>query len=62
PAPAYRAETVVDIPFVRHGGEPLLLQLRHFVRLLNGQVDAAAERDSILPAHEIAALVEQGCG
>lgn len=61
PAPAYRAETVVDIPFVRHGGEPLLLQLRHFVRLLHGQVDAAAERDSILPAHEIAALVELGC-
>lgn len=59
-APAYRAETVVDIPFVRHGGEPLLLQLRHFVGLLNGAVDAAAERDSILPAHEVAARVEAG--
>ena len=59
-APAYRAETVVDIPFVRHGGEPLLLQLRHFVRLLDGQLDAAAERDSVLPAHEVAALVEEG--
>lgn len=59
-APAYRAETVVDIPFVRHGGEPLLLQLRHFVRLLNGEVDSDAERGSILPAHEVAASVEAG--
>ena len=58
--PSYRAETVVDIPFVRHGGEPLLLQLRHFVRLIDGAVDAASERDSILPAHEVAALVERG--
>ncbi|MBV8196165.1 MAG: Gfo/Idh/MocA family oxidoreductase [Candidatus Dormibacteraeota bacterium] len=57
-APSYRAETIVDIPFVRHGGEPLLLQLRHFIRLLEGQVDVNAERDSILPAHEVAALVE----
>jgi len=60
PAPAYRAETVIDIPFVRHGGEPLLLQLRHFVGLIDGRVDAACERDSILPAHEVAALVEDG--
>ena len=59
PARSYRAETVVDIPFVRHGGEPLLLQLRHFVALINGEVDAACERDSILPAHEVAALVEE---
>ena len=57
-APSYRAETVVDIPFVRHGGEPLLLQLRHFVRLIEGHEDAGGERDGILPAHEIAARVE----
>ena len=55
----YRAETVVDIPFVRHGGEPLALQLRHFARLVNGDVDVDAERASILPAHEVAAAVEQ---
>ncbi|MBV9099451.1 MAG: Gfo/Idh/MocA family oxidoreductase [Candidatus Dormibacteraeota bacterium] len=54
---SYRAETVVDIPFVRHGGEPLALQLRHFVRLLDGAVDADAERASILPPHRIAAAV-----
>jgi predicted dehydrogenase len=57
--PTYRAETVVDIPFVRHGGEPLALQLRHFLRLIAGAVDAEAERSSILPAHEVAALVEK---
>ena len=57
-APSYRAETIVDIPFVRHGGEPLLLQLRRFVQLLDGSVDADVERSTILPAHEIAALVE----
>ena len=62
PAPSYRAETLIDIPFVRHGGEPLLLQLRHFVRLLAGEVDADAERDTILAAHEIAAVVESGAG
>jgi len=56
--PSYRAETVVDIPFVRHGGEPLFLQLRHFLRLIDATVDVDAERDSILPPHEVAALVE----
>lgn len=59
-AMAYRAETMVDIPFVRHGGEPLALQLRHFVKLITGDVDAAGERESIRPAHEIAAAVEDG--
>jgi predicted dehydrogenase len=57
-SPSYRAETVVDIPFVRHGGEPLLLQLRHFLALIAGQVDIDAERDSILLPHEVAATVE----
>jgi predicted dehydrogenase len=55
---SYRAETVVDIPFVRHAGEPLALQLEHFLTLIDGRADAAAERDSILPAHEVAAAVE----
>ena len=58
PGQTYRAETVVDIPFVRHGGEPLTLQLRHFVDLLEGRADADAERQGILPPHEIAAAVE----
>ncbi len=55
---SYRAETMIDIPFVRHAGEPLALQLRHFVALLEGSADAVAERSSILPAHEVAATIE----
>lgn len=54
---AYRAETVVDIPFVRHGGEPLELQLGHYVRLINGHGDVEQERSSIMPAHELASEV-----
>jgi hypothetical protein len=54
----YSAETVVDIPFVRHRGEPLALQLIHFLALLNGTKDSAHERASILPAHEVACAIE----
>jgi predicted dehydrogenase len=57
-AAGYRAETVVDIPFVRHTGEPLALQFRHFLDLVDGRGDACQERNSILPAHEIAAAIE----
>lgn len=55
----YRAETVVDIPFVRHAGEPLALQFEHFLDLVEGRVDADLERRRLLPAHELAARVEQ---
>lgn len=51
---AYRAETVIDIPFVRHAGEPLALQFEHFIRLADGRADADAERASILPPHRLA--------
>ena len=56
----YRAETVVDIPFVRHSGEPLALQLDHFLQLIDGKADPDAERATLLAPHEIAALVEEG--
>jgi predicted dehydrogenase len=54
----YRAETVVDVPFVRHRGEPLALQLQHFLALLEDGAGIDAERDSILPPHLVAARVE----
>jgi predicted dehydrogenase len=57
-AAGYRAETVIDIPFVRHTGEPLALQFRHFLDLIEGRADVCQERNSILPAHEIAASIE----
>jgi predicted dehydrogenase len=56
---AYRAETIVDIPFVRHAGEPLALQLEHFLDLVEGKADPEDERRSLLPPHDIAAAVEQ---
>lgn len=56
----YRAETVVDIPFVRHRGEPLALQLDHFLDLVEGVADPDAERRGILGPHAIAFAVEGG--
>jgi hypothetical protein len=49
----------VDIPFVRHAGEPLALQFEHFLDLVEGRVDADAERQRILPTHELADQVER---
>jgi predicted dehydrogenase len=60
PSTTYRAETVVDIPFVRHAGEPLALQFEYFLDLIEGRVDPDLERQRLLPAHAIAAQVEQG--
>jgi predicted dehydrogenase len=57
PGLAYRSETTIDIPYVRHGGEPLELQFRHFLGLIGGQLDATVERDSLMPAHQLAAAV-----
>ncbi len=50
----YRAETVVDIPFIRHSGEPLALQFEHFLRLVHDDADFNFEVDSIIRPHEIA--------
>jgi predicted dehydrogenase len=60
--PTYRAETLVDIPFVRHEGEPLALQLGRFVELIRGEADAGAELDTLLQPHEVAAAVAAGSG
>ncbi len=49
----YRQQTIIDIPVVRHSGEPLHLQLLHFLALIEGRADAAAEIDSLLPAHVV---------
>ena len=35
----YRSSTEIDIPFVRHVGEPLALQFEHFLWLLSGRGD-----------------------
>ena len=49
----YRQQTVIEIPEIIHNVEPLVGQLTHFVALLRGEADAAAERSSILPSHRV---------
>lgn len=54
----YRAETVIDIPFIRHAGEPLALQLTYFLELIDGRADPVRELDTIPAPHAVAELVE----
>ena len=53
----YRAQTVVDIPFVRTAGEPLALQFAHFLDLVFGEADAQTELEGLLTPHRLAAGV-----
>ncbi len=54
----YRAETIIDIPFVRHPGEPLALQLDYFLDLVAEGHGFSDELDSILGSHRVAQQVE----
>lgn len=56
----YRASTEIDIPFVRHTGEPLALQFVHFLLLAAGLGDHQRERDRIRPPHAVMHSVEGG--
>jgi predicted dehydrogenase len=49
----YRQQTVIEIPALVQMGEPLGAQLNRFVDLIEGTVDAAEERRSIMPAHRV---------
>ena len=56
----YPAETVMDVPYVRHRGEPLAMQLAAFVDLVRSD-DATpidAERASIIAPRLVAATME----
>lgn len=55
---SYRAETVVEVPFVRHTNEPLAAQFEHFLSLINGDVDPQLEVQGLLPAHQWASQIE----
>jgi predicted dehydrogenase len=57
----YRAETIVDIPFVRHTSEPLARQFDHFLDLVAGQIDPDEEIENIIAPHRIAHMVELDC-
>ena len=54
----YRSSTEVELPFVRHYGEPLALQLGHFLDLIDGVADPAEERRQLRPAHVFAEQIE----
>ncbi|MUH51250.1 MAG: gfo/Idh/MocA family oxidoreductase [Actinobacteria bacterium] len=49
----YSQQTIIDIPVMRYLGEPLQLQLQHFVSLIHGTADAHAERAGILSPHVV---------
>jgi len=58
--PIYRAETVVEIPFVRHAGEPLAVQFDHFLDLVDGTGDAAVERATLRGPHQVVQTIKKG--
>ena len=49
----YSQQTIIDIPVVRHLGEPLQLQLHHFIDLIEGRGNPEEELSGLLPAHEV---------
>ena len=55
----YRSETMIEVPFVRHAGEPLGLQFEHFVDLIRGDADREAELATLEAPHVLADMVEQ---
>lgn len=55
---SYRAETVVEVPFVRHTNEPLAAQFEHFLSLIDGDIDPELEVQGLLPAHQWASQIE----
>ncbi|MGB8861589.1 MAG: Gfo/Idh/MocA family oxidoreductase, partial [Ilumatobacteraceae bacterium] len=54
----YRSSTEVELPFVRHSGEPLSLQFAHFLDLVAGRADHVEERRQIRPPHVLAEQIE----
>jgi predicted dehydrogenase len=49
----YTQQTIIDIPVIRHLGEPLQLQLQHFCDLIGGAADRQLEIDSVMAPHEV---------
>jgi predicted dehydrogenase len=52
----YQQQTVIEIPTILHGNEPLAAQLSHFVKLLAlgaGSTEVREERKAILPPHRV---------
>lgn len=51
----YSQQTIIDIPVVRHLGEPLQLQLHHFIDLIEGRGSPEDELAGLLSPHEVIA-------
>lgn len=51
--PSYRQQTIIEIPEIPAAPEPLTAQFQRFVDVIDGRVDAATERRSILPSHQV---------
>jgi predicted dehydrogenase len=51
----YRQQTIIEIAELVTSQEPLAAQLEHFVGLIRGSLDAADERRSIIPSHQVVA-------
>ncbi|MER7001485.1 Gfo/Idh/MocA family oxidoreductase [Dactylosporangium sp. NPDC000555] len=49
----YRQQSIIEIPELTTGREPLAAQLDHFLDILAGDVDADVERSRILPSHRV---------
>jgi predicted dehydrogenase len=54
----YRSETMIEVPFVRHAGEPLGLQFDHFLDLVDGVTDPKAELATLEAPHVLADMVD----
>lgn len=59
---SYRSETLIEVPFVRHSGEPLSEQFDHFLNLIAGYKDPEQEIKSIDSAHKWSAEIERAVG
>ena len=49
----YSQQTIIDIPVVRYLGEPLQLQLQHFVDLVDGRLDPSVELAGLVQPHAV---------
>ena len=51
--PAYRQQTIIEIPEIITSIEPLTAQFSRFNDVIDGRASAADERATILPSHEV---------
>ncbi|TFD42458.1 Gfo/Idh/MocA family oxidoreductase [Cryobacterium sp. TMT2-10] len=49
----YKQQTVIEIPELATSKEPLTAQFEYFLQLVDGEADAATERNTILPSHRV---------